>query len=767
MLRRGRTSFHLFNTFNSLSFVLLSGSFVTLYALSLGASNATIGLLNAFGYITFFFLPLGKRLARRAPIVKVFGWAWFWRFVGVAPALLAPLFVAMGRPDLGSGCILLGVALFNVFRGVGLIGNNPVLANLADGGTEAKRSDRGAFIVNVSIIANLAGLTSNLAVALVIGRSAPTWVFAAAMGVGIVIGVIGSVILLKRVPEPEGYRAEEGGSLVASAKAAFKEKGFRAFMEALFLLALASGMARSFLPVYAKGVFDQGDDAVMVFALVSSLGSIAMGLFARLLVDRLGAKPLFVVFTAVAAISLLPLALVPGPLGPLASPVGAIAFLCLMNFLLSFGVAGEENVGQTYFFSLVKPELTLDLGVVYFLVYGLGGTIGAGAGGLVLDALGSLGLDQAAAYRVFYGALFLIVAWVIARSPRLVRLGSVSVRESLGVILSPRDLRAFNLLARLDRSADPVEEIDLIKSIGSESLRGSTKAAQSSLLDYLRSPRFDVRLEALLAIENMDELEPGTTSALVEEVEKQPYTTAYLAARILGKSLRPKEGELAAAGGNLSSRALAALREAARAEDYMLQASAMVALARLGDRASVGLIEEVLASSGLPRVRISAAYALEILRSRESIPALVACLRRERDPAFVSDELVLSAAAIAGIMPRFYGLYQSFLEDESSGLAALGDIAEEVLGSRGGEGRDDYEAALSSLLSDGADGAPMSALILASKGEGAGGQSRGASPDEAADQARSTDFVLAEAALDPGLGYRGLRFFISAYALLR
>jgi hypothetical protein len=31
----------------------------------------------------------------------------------------------------------------------------------------------------------------------------------------------------------------------------------------------------------------------------------------------------------------------------------------------------------------------------------------------------------------------------------------------------------------------------------------------------------------------------------------------------------------------------------------------------------------------------------------------------------------------------------------------------------------------------------------------------------------STDLELAEAALDPGLGYRGLRFLIAAYCILR
>lgn len=746
-LRRGRTSFHLFNTFNSSSFVLLSGSFITLYALSLGASNATVGLLNAFSYITFFFLPLGKRIVRRSSILKVFGWAWFWRFVGVVPALLAPVFVAAGMPGVGFGCIILGIALFNILRGVGLIGNNPVLANLADGGSGGKRADRGAFLVNVSIFANIAGLGSNLVVALVIGRSAPTWVFAVAMGVGIVLGIIGSVILLKRVPEPEGYRPEESGSIAESAREAFKEKGFRAFMEALFLLAFVSGMARSFLPVYAKDVFGQGDDAVMAYALVSSLGSIAMGLFARLLVDRLGAKPLYVVFAAVTALSLLPLALAPGAVGPFSSPALGIALLVFVNFMSSFGIAGEENVGQTYYFSLVRPERTLDLGVVYFLVYGLGGTLGSGSGGLILDALGALGLSQASSYRVFFGALLAIVLWVIARSPSLVRLGSVSVRESLGVIFSLRDLRAFNLLSRLDKSDDPLEEIGLIQGIAragaSGASSGASVPAQASLLAYLGSPRFDVRLEALLAVETMGELGKDAVKALAAEVERQPYTTAYLAARILGKSC-PEPGLV-----------LPALRAAASsAEDYMLQGSAVVALARLGDRGSVGMIEEILASSRIPRVRISAAYALEILRSSSSVPVLVSCLRSEKDPAFVSDELLLSTASIAGIMPRFYGWYQEFMGDEASGVAALGDAAEACLGPRGNEDRDQFEAALSAILAKDSDGVPMSRLILA----------RGS---DAAGKAWPVDLVLAEAALDPGLGYRGLRFLVAAYFILR
>jgi MFS family permease len=754
-LQKGRRSFFAFNTLNSLSFVLLSGSILTLYALSLGASNALIGILNAFGYGTFFFLPLGKRLVRHRSIVKVFGLAWFWRFIAMTPALLAPFLVLQGLHALAFALMLLGVALFNLLRGVGLIGNNPVLANLADGGAGVRRSDRGAFLVNVSITSSLAAMGTNLIVAIVIGSDAPPWAFAAAMGVGIAVGIAGSVILLERVPEPEGYRPEESGSLLRSAREAFKEKPFRAFMESLFLLSLVAGMARTFLPVYAKDVFAHGDDAVMAYSLVASVGALAMGLLARLLVDRLGAKPLYVIFTAATALSLAPLAIAPGPRGFLALPICAALLLGLVNFLSSFGLAGEENVGQTYFFSLVSPERTLDLGVVYFLVYGLGGTIGALASGFILDGFGALGLGQVSAYRLFFALLLLVLAWILLRMSALVRLGSVSVMDSIGVMLSIRDLRAFNLLARLDRSVDPAEEIDLIRGIGAAgagaarigaAAHGASLPAQSGLLAYLGSPRFDVRLEALLAMENMGSLSGESIEALAAEVERQPYTTAYLAARILGKGAGVEEDR--------RDSVIAVLRRASGAEDYMLQASAMVALARLGDRESIPAIESILASTRIPRVRISAAYALELLCSRVSIPVLVSCLRRERDPAFVSDELLLSTAAIAGIMPRFYSLYAAFLEEEGRGLAALGDAAAAELGEPAAPARAAFDTALAQILGEPGEGAAMARLIL-----GRGSTEAG--------EAWVTDVVLSEAALDPGPGYRGFRFLIAAYALLR
>ncbi|MBL8965949.1 MAG: MFS transporter [Spirochaetaceae bacterium] len=729
-LKAARGSFYVFNVCNSFSFILLSGSFVTLFALRLGASTSFVGLLNALAYANFFFLPLGKRLVRRHAIVKVFGWGWTLRYLAMLPLLAAPLLVLAGLPGVGFGCILAGVAGFNIFRGIGLIGNNPVLAFLAEG------RDRGAFLVNVQIVNNLAAMATSLLAAVILGRAAGTGLYLALIAAGIGVGLVGALVLFK-TPEPEAYRPKESSGLFETAREAFAEKPFRVFIEALILVSFAAGMARSFLPVYAKEVYAQGDDLVMLYSLLGSLGSVAMGLLTRLLVDRLGAKPLYIIFTAVSALSLVPAVLSPR----LGSPLGVIIFLCVLHFVSSFGLSGEENAGQTYYFSLVPRERTLDLAVVYFLAYGLGGSLGALLGGVILEALRLQGFGLGDSYRLFFGLLLATLTWSLVRMSRLVRLGSATVRESLGVIFSLRDLRAFDLLAKLDRSETPQEEQRLIHELG----ESASPRSQRELLGYLDSPRFEVRMEALLALENIHLLEPESLGALVAEVERNPYTTAYLAARVLGKRGGPE--------------ALPVLRRALEAEDYMLRGAVVVALARLGDRESRPAVEKVLVETGNPRVRISAAYALEIFGDRESVPALVSCLRKEDPPAYVSDELVLSIASILGLMGPFYPLYAAFLEDEAKGRALLRDAAADRAGAEAAKGGwtadgsprfdpEAYRGALDGILADPPRGAPMGRQVLG----------LGADP--------GVELVLAEAALDPNLGYRGFRFFLASYVVL-
>ena len=727
-LRSARRGFNIFNFFNSFSFVFVSGSFLTLFAIRLGASNAVVGILNAIAYSTYFMMPIGKRIVQRKPIVWTFGWAWVGRYTALVPMLFAPLLAARGHTGAALGLLIAGAAGFAVFRGIALIGNNPVVGFLASGGGEKPRSDRGQYMVTNSLINSVASMISGLLLALFLGEQANPWAYAIGIGFGIAAGYAGCIFLL-RTPEPTDYSPEKANSLIKTTKEAIKDEPFRRFIIIFMVLSFVSGMGRSFLPVYAKEVFAQGDDAVMVYSLLASIGSVVMGLLSRLVVDRLGSKPLFIIFSAVGLLSFLPIALLPGGKSIIASSTVTALFLAFIHFLSSFGFAGEENSGQTYYFSLVPKEKTLDLSVVYYIAYGVGGAIGSGVGGLILDGFAKLGLNAASSYRALYAFLTLILAASLFSMQRLKRLGSRSVTQSLGVMFSPRDLRAFDLLSRLDRSANPDQEIRLIQELG----QAASMLSQEELSEYLRSPRFEVRMEALHAFETMPHISPKIVRPLMKEVEAHTFTTAYVAARILGKN------------GNAES--IPILRKATEVEDYMLQGTAMIALARIGDSDSIPLIESILMRSKNPRVKISAVYALELLQSKASLPALVSSLMRDDPPAFVSDEIILAMASIMGIMKEFYPLYSAYLDDEPQGIALLESVARDIIVDA--RTLEEWRAGVIKLFDrNEPDGNKIASFIV-----------------RTGDNPR-TEVVLGEALMDPSLCYGGMKFLAAAYPLL-
>lgn len=726
-LKSARRGFNIFNFLNSFSFVFVSGSFITLFAIRMGASNAVVGILNAIAYFTYFMMPLGKRIVRKKPIVWTFGWAWVARYTALLPVLFAPLLAARGHSGAAIGLLIASTAGFSLFRGIALIGNNPVIGFLASGGGEKPRSDRGEYMVSNSIINSLASMTGGLLLALFLGEQASSWSYAVGVGIGIATGYAGCIFLL-RTPEPPDYSPEKSGSLLETTKEAIADDSFRRFIVIFMALSFVAGMGRSFLPVYAKGVFAQGDDAVMVYSLVASIGSVVMGLLSRLVVDRLGSKPLIIIFSAIGLLSFLPIALLPGGQTFIASRTVTALFLAFIHFLSSFGFAGEENAAQNYYFTLVPKEKTLNLSVVYFFAYGLGGALGSGFGGLLLDIFAGMGLSPVDSYRALYAILCLVMGVSLYFMRNLKRLGSRSVSQSLGVMFSPRDLRAFDLLSRLDRSANPDHEIKLIQELG----HSASLLSQEELAEYLHSPRFEVRREALLAFEAMPRLSPKLVRPLIREVETNPFTTAYVAARILGK--------------NGSVEAVPVLRKAMEVEDYMLQGSAMIALARIDDRGSIPLIESILMRTGNPRVKISAVYALDLLHSKASLPVLVSSLRKDDPPAFVSDEIILAMANIIGIMKEFYPLYSAFIEDEPHGIALLESTARDIIVDARTMG--EWSLGVSKLFDGTApDGKTIASFIMRT----------GNDPQ--------TEVVLGEALLDSRLSYRGMRFLAAVYPL--
>ncbi|MDR3191477.1 MAG: HEAT repeat domain-containing protein, partial [Treponema sp.] len=189
-----------------------------------------------------------------------------------------------------------------------------------------------------------------------------------------------------------------------------------------------------------------------------------------------------------------------------------------------------------------------------------------------------------------------------------------------------------------------------------------SQLAVKGLLVRARSPRLAIRMESLRAMETLKDLTEDAERALMDDLVNNPYTTAYISARILGTH------------GAFS--AIPLLRELAASDDYMLAGEAMIALARLKDDAFRPRIEEKILKTRNPRLKIMGVEAFGIYGSQNSLSVLLDILKSSDPPPYLRDEVILAMASILDTQNYFYPILVRFLEDQSLAPALAMDEAE-------------------------------------------------------------------------------------------
>jgi MFS family permease len=648
-LGKARELYNVFNVFNALSWNFLVGSIITLFAMRLGASSTYIGLLSALLYVSYFFLPLGKLLTRRFSVVGIFSFTWTLRAIVMVLVVAAPFAEMAGNRNLALGLLILGVMLFHVFRGIGMIGNNPVLSELAAG------PDRGAYMTQIQIINSAIGMFAGFLIAMTLGREPPIYFYSIILIAGIVCGIF-SGALMKKIPEPP---SEENGTRAALSgifREALSQPAVKQFAVIFFIIALVSGISRAFIVVYSREVFLQTDGMVALYTVFGGLGNLMIGLLIKFLVDRIGAKPIFIICVFIGLFSMIPIVLFPS--GAVENMTTAILFLTFLFFVLNFGFLGAEGIAQTYFMGLVPLDMMLDMGILYFFIFGVAGAGGAFLAGLFLDILTGFGITAFLAFKVLFVILIVLTVAALILQRKLTPLGALPFMGALEVMFSFRDLRAISILDRLNKTRDSHEEEQLLGALHDT----PSKLAIKGLLERARSPRLAVRLESLRAMEALETLNEDAEKALIADLINNPFTTAYISARILGNH------------GCFS--AIPLLRELATSKDYMLAGEAMIALARLGDEAFRPQMERIILKNNNPRLRIMGVEAFGIYGSPNSLSVLLDILKTADPPPYLRDEVSLAMAAILDIQNKFYPLLVRYLEDQSLLVPLAMDEAE-------------------------------------------------------------------------------------------
>jgi len=484
--------------------------------------------------------------------------------------------------------------------------------------------------------------------AIVLGQDAPLWRYAILLSVGVLAGV-GAAYFILQLPEPREAEAGFG----AGFRAAFVAGPFRRLNAVNVLVVFVISMVQAFLIVYFKRVYGYADGSIVFFTVAGSLGGAAMATITRGVIDRVGAKPLLFAFS-----SLLVLVLAPLLLSPQLSGVWIAVFPALVYFFFVMSQFGIMNAADNYFFSVTEAEHRLDLGIVFGLGSGIAGASGSFLGGLLLS-----GLERAfpesleSAFAVYFAAAGILMVVPLLRIRSLPDLEAYSIPDALGLLFSPRDIRAIRLLNRLRRSRTLDEERAAVEALG----ESTSRLPVTDLVAKVSSPSLTIRMEAIGALRNSP-LRPEVEDRLIDEVHNHRYTTAHLAAELLGNA-RVK-------------RAIPELRDAVESHDYMVSAKSMVALAQIGDTDSIGRIEAILERSPNPRITIYAVKALEVFGRVASLPLIFRRIERKAE-TFVRDELILSSSALLGVYDFFYPLYREFLDDQREAIRSLSDLAEQ------------------------------------------------------------------------------------------
>jgi MFS family permease len=635
-LRKARKNYTAFGILSGLSYNILAGNLLFIFVLRLGASSTYIGIINALSYMAFFFLPVGRILAKRFSIVGTFSSAWIIRYISLTSLVVSPFIYYLGYGNAALAIIILSLAVFHIARAIGTVGDNPVASLVSSG------PDRGSYLTYIQITGNTVILAAGLIISLVLGRYPHLFIYALLFAIGVITGTA-SGLYLKKIPEPSFEETRREVRFIDVIRWAKNTPAFRVFSVVFFMASLITGVTGAFLVVYCRQVFGQSDGMVSFYAAIGGVGTVLVSMVIKFLVDRIGAKPLLLISIIISMAGIFPVLFFPTG----GNPALVIAYMIFIFFTINFGFSGTNGVTQIYFISLVPEKLMLDMGILQWYCRGFTGTIGSLLAGFFFDALANAGVPSLLSFRIFFLILIGLCVPVLIVARKMAPLNAIPLKNALELIFSFNELKALFLLGKLDKSKDPRTEEALL-----DALRDApSKFSSRDLFNRTRSPLLSIRLEALRTINSLAILDSDSEKALMNDIISNPYTTAYYSARILGDH------------GSLSSIPL--LRESASSRDYMLAGESFIALAKLGDHEFRPCVENIILSSENPRLKIMGVEALGIYGSRNSISILLDMFRRTNPPPYLRDEIVLAIAAVLGTQKEFYPILDRFLKDES------------------------------------------------------------------------------------------------------
>ncbi len=630
----GQRRLRRFMALNAIPVSCLMENVLILYAIRNGLSDPLVALMASFVHLSMPFMFFGKNLVRRLGLAKTWGLCWALRYGSVGFIILAPFL-----PDNGwqvAALLLAGNFGFAAARSMGLIASTPLV------GEVTTNRDRGRFIYGNFLRFNTLYILSMVTIVMLLRRWDNVATYQGIIAMGCVVGFIGAYILTT-VPESSSPRASAHVPLGSTIRKVLIHPPYRRLLLAWCAGFISFAMVIPFSIMALKAIYGMSDHQAMLYSLLIPVGGLLASFLNGTIADHVGPRPLLILYLGGFFVVTLFWSLAPAePIPLLLGGMFFVAGFCKLGIFVGLG---------HYLLALVDEHDRVGSGLLVRTLSGAAAGIGSGLiGASILKLLTSLTESPQMLYQWYFRIAFLSLIPMIVAMYALPRLAEWRIRDILGLFFSPRDLRAMLALNHVPADADASTDLATVQKLGSI----ASEVSEHTLVEHLQSARFLVRVRALRALAQQRTLGAKASQALLSECREGAFTTAWVAAEILGD--------------HRIVDAIPVLRSALRSDDVFLAGKAMQALAKLGDEESFGSIINMFSCTQNPRMLIEGAHAIALLKNDAHAPTLLdkACApglpESVRDEVFcVAGDLVYEGETVYRLLKALHDSVQTFI----------------------------------------------------------------------------------------------------------
>ena len=644
--KTGRKILLFFSFLNGIALTFITGNVLSLYLLNTNCPPSIIAVISSFCYLATLFAFVGRFFIARVGAAATIKYSLFFSaFAAVALSILPSLGFLNSQKSISIIFLIVITFLFFVFKSIGTVALQPLMGEITD------RSNRGHYSSNFFLLYLFATLIAIALLLVLISLYNSLFMFQIMIFLGAIVLICNAAAFfwMEETNLPKKSAQKKNTKMIFVA--IFRDKDLRVF---LLVRSFTRAGLILIVPISILALvkmYNVSNQTALIFACIQLVGGIFVTYFNGIISEEAGPKPLLFIYLMVLFLVCLLWILAPGH------------FHWEYNFFTFFlsGVClfGIDACLNHYYLTIIPRKTSVGISLWYTSICGIvAGITGLFFGGGLIHIL-SYFTTYANLFRYYYFIMFILL---IPLSFLILQLKSISnwkARNILSLAVKPKKLQSLHTLHNIHKFTTPKNEIeDIFKLQGM-----CTELSEESLLYYLNSPVFFIRLSAVRALNNRI-ISETAKEALFKELKQGPYSTAYLAAIILSK--------------NHVKKAIPLLREYLSSEDIRLRANSMVGLAHLKDQESFNKIIWIFKTSTNPIIITSGAVAFQIFKdisSSKYINTIELILQKSiqltnKEDKFILNQLKISMADIFGFYNLYYKAFRIY-RDKDQELGTL------------------------------------------------------------------------------------------------